>query len=602
MKKLLWMVVLLVLAAVLWWWLRPGAPEPEVAERAEATLRATTSGDVVGYVNAAGAHVWKGIPYAAPPVGALRWRAPEPPVAWSGVREALTSGSACPQLPSSLAGETVATGRRTVGSEDCLYLNVFAPPQAHGLPVMLWIHGGGNSIGTAATYDGSELALRHQVVVVAINYRLGPLGWFAHPDLARGDALDDSGNYGTLDAVRALTWTRDNIAAFGGDAANVTVFGESAGAFDTLAMMASPLAKGLFHRAIVQSGGFSPAPMALASGYVEDGGHVNSAREVLNQLLVKDALVADRAAARTFQADMGAPRIREYLYGKSVEELFAIFDTEGSFSMLNMPSNLGDGHVLPAMTTEEIFSNSANYNAVPVILGTNRDEVALFLGMGPEFRDTFLWVLPRLKNEATYLRRVYYGSAAWKERGVDSLADYMTSSGNPNVYAYRFDWDEEGSFLGYDLSKVFGAAHGMEIAFVFGRFDNNPLFARMYAGSEGKDALSRSMMSYWTQFAVSGDPGTGRDGSERPWLAWRTDGKTSLLLDTQAGGGIRMDDAVMTRDRLKAQLAAEVGISNEERCRLFATSFGFNELDATEYAAFGPEGCAAFDPEAFRRF
>ena len=196
--------------------------------------------------------------------------------------EALIAGPACPQKPSQLTAPTKAA---VTGSEDCLFLNIWSPPNAVDLPVMFWIHGGGNTIGHGGSYSGAKLATAQNVVLVTINYRLGLFGWFSHPALQRGDPLDDSGNYGTLDMVEALKWVQANIATFGGNPANVTVFGESAGAVDTLSMMASPLAKGLFHRSIVQSGGYQPATVATVQNYIEDGGHENSGKEIVNQLL-----------------------------------------------------------------------------------------------------------------------------------------------------------------------------------------------------------------------------------------------------------------------------------------------------------------------------
>lgn len=600
MKKLAIVVVLAVVLVAAYLIMRPAAPPAEPPPVADATTQRTTeSGAVVGYVDARGARVWKGIPFAAPPVGGMRWRAPQPAAAWDGVRDALAVGPSCPQLASPLSGTSGVAAGQVAGSEDCLYLNVWAPPDAAGLPVMLWLHGGGNTIGTGGTYDGSVLATRHGVVVVTINYRLGPLGWFAHPDLRTGDALDDSGNYGTLDAIRALEWTRDNIAAFGGDPGNVTVFGESAGGFDTLAMMASPLAAGLFHRAIVQSGGFRAMPMDEASNYAIEGGHPSSAREIVNRLLIEDGIVDGLEAARTYQTDMGAAKVRDYLYGKSAEDIFSVFHSDSDFAMIDVPNNLGDGTVLPALATEEIFANPDTYNAVPVILGTNRDEMALFLALNPENRDTFLWLFPRIRNEDLYLKTVRYASRAWKARGVDDLARAMTAAGNRQVYAYRFDWDEEGSVFGYDLAKAFGAAHGMEIAFVFGNFGSTGMFGSMYADSPNKEALSDSMMSYWTEFAVSGDPGRGRDGQEVPWQAWGGDGQHSLILDTVDDAGIRMDDEEVSLAGLKAELAVDPSVDPRQRCRLYVSAFGMFELDQAEYRSFGPDGCEGIDPGDF---
>ncbi len=606
MKKFAIALIVVSIGVILYFTLSGSEPEETTVElvRDDVTLRSTTAGDVVGFIDTNGARAWRGIPFAEPPSGDLRWRAPRPPEPWDGVLEALEAGSMCPQLKSQLSGNAGNPDSAIAGSEDCLYLNVWAPPNAGDLPVMFWIHGGGNTIGEGGSYNGAMLATSQNVVVVTINYRLGPFGWFAHPDLARGNPLDDSGNYGTLDVVRALEWTRDNIAAFGGNPGNVTVFGESAGAFDTLAMMASPLAEGLFHRAIVQSGGFNVTSMVEASSFANEGGHPFSSREIVNGLLVKDGTVPDAAAAHTYQADMGPQRMREYLYSKTPDDIFALFADSGFGGMINTPDNFGDGHVLPDQTTTEIFSNPENHNVVPVILGTNRDEVALFMAMSPENMDTFLWVFPRLKDEERYLREVKYGSLAWKERGVDSLARFMTEAGNPNVYAYRFDWDEQGSIMGYDLSKAFGAAHALEIAFVFGDFESGiAALGDMYGASEGRDALSASMMSYWSEFAISGDPGAGRDGNEVPWLAWGNDGKRSIILDTAQDGGIRMMDEEVTIDGIKTMLAEDTTITKtRDRCSLYATTFGRQGFDQTEYESFGPEGCAAYDPTEFFRF
>lgn len=593
MKKLVIVFIVLAAAAVgAWLALRPGPlPERPAPVADPATVRSTTSGDVVGFIDDHGAHAWMGIPFAAAPVGERRWRAPRPPAAWDGVREALGAGGRCPQKPSPLAAGDGADAL-VAGQEDCLYLNVWAPPGAQGLPVMVWVHGGGNTIGSGDTYIGATLAARQQVVVITINYRLGPMGWFAHPALATGDPLDDSGNYGTLDIVRALEWTRDNAAAFGGDPGNVTVFGESAGAFDTLAMMASPLASGLFHRAIVQSGGFRPTPMRVASSAIEDGGHPYSAVEIVNRLLVADGTVADRAAALALQNDMSAPEVRSYLYGKTPADIYALWEG-GGFGMIDAPDSFSDGHVLPALGTAEIFGDPGNHNVVPVMLGSNRDEPALFMAQSPEYVCYRFGFLPRLKDEADYLRQVKYGGLAWKARGVDELAELMTAAGNDAVYAYRFDWDELGSRQGYDLSKALGAAHFLEVPFVFGDFDNFPL-AYLFRPSAARDALSEAMMSYWANFAYTGDPGRGREGNLPNWTAWAENGHTSIVLDSDADGGIRMTTDKVTREAIVAALATDPEVPDAEtRCALYRQTFRWQgAFDPAEYAMLG---CAAPD-------
>jgi para-nitrobenzyl esterase len=590
-------VSILVLA---YFGLKPG-PEPEgpPPSAQPITIRATTSGEVVGFV-AEGARTWLGIPFAEPPVGELRWRAPQPPARWEGLREAIAPGPMCPQKPSPLAGVS-GDAVAAVGDEDCLYLNIWAPANAVDLPVMFWIHGGGNTIGSGDGYIGASLATSQDVVVVTINYRLGPFGWFAHPALATGSPVDDSGNFGTLDIIRALEWTRDNIAAFGGDPDNVTVFGESAGAFDTLAMMASPLASGLFHKAISQSGGFSPTPMTEAQLDETDGGHPYSAREIVNRLLIADGRATDREAAAAVQDGMSQTELRAYLYDKTPDDIFALWGGSG-FGMINAPDNFGDGHVLPALATAAIYSNPENHNVVPVILGTNRDEPALFMAQDPAHTTRFLWVFPRLKDEDAYLRTVRYGALAWKARGVDELAEYMTAAGNPQVFAYRFDWDELGSRAGYDLSKALGATHFLEVPFVFGDFVNFPL-AYLFPGEDAeRDQLSERMMSYWAQFAYTGDPGQGRDGTLPRWVPWGVDGQRSIVFDSESDGGVRMMDELVTRERVVELLATDPAIpSQRDRCSLYLSTFRWgSQFDRAEYDALGAEGCRDFPPESLQ--
>jgi para-nitrobenzyl esterase len=246
------------------------SPEEEAVKRTSpSSVRTLSTGDIIGLQGKHGAHVWLGIPYAQPPVGDLRWKAPLRALPWEGRKEMLGYGAQCPQLP---VIENIDADRAYVGVEDCLRLNVWAPtyhkdgvPTAdEALPVMFWIHGGGNTVGSGGSdlvqiYDGSMMATEQKVIVVSVNYRLGPMGWFFHDALREtsGTQEDASGNYGTLDLISALGWVQENIEAFGGNPANVTIYGESAGGFNVLSLMASPLAKGFFHRAIVQSGGLN---------------------------------------------------------------------------------------------------------------------------------------------------------------------------------------------------------------------------------------------------------------------------------------------------------------------------------------------------------
>ncbi len=209
----------------------------------------TNYGLIKGFADKGLTWCWKGVPYAAPPVGPLRWKAPVDPAAWDGIRDAKKFGSSASQLLPVVGAK---------GSEDCLYLNIWRPRgEARGLPVYLFIHGGGNSIGTGSSRDyyGNAVAGKSNMVFVSVNFRLGVMGWFRHPAVTgSGSAEDQSGNFGTLDLIKALEWVHENIEAFGGDPGNVTIAGESGGAMDVLSLLTSPLADGLFHRAVVESG------------------------------------------------------------------------------------------------------------------------------------------------------------------------------------------------------------------------------------------------------------------------------------------------------------------------------------------------------------
>ncbi len=593
----------------------PSAPAETIAPvRDDVTLRRTTAGEIVGFQGDHGARTWLGVPFAAPPLGELRWRPPEPPIPWKGVREALSVSAICPQLQANTGTGGPDDPAAVRGDEDCLYLNIFAPANARRLPVMVWIHGGGNSVGSGTTYNGAMLATGQDVVVITINYRIGPLGWFSHPALHTGDAAADSGNYGILDIIAALEWTRDNVAVFGGDPDRVTVFGESAGGQQVLNLVASPLAAGLFHRGIVQSGSYTALPLEYAQNYASEGGHAYSGREIVNLLLAaddvaqsdrpddanrpggSDAPVSSRIDIDYQQDAMRPAALRAYLRSKTVEELLAPF-TSANFGMLPTPEVFADGHVLPTTSVDQLFADSQAHNPVPLILGTTRDEPSLFMGVQPRHVDMKDGV-PILKNPEAYRREVKYAALAWKERGVDRLAGLLTSSGNTRVFAYRFDWDEQTNMGGVDLRTLHGAAHGADLPFTFGDFDSGFFGRDYYAESPGAEDLARAMNAYWAEFAATGDPGTGRHGNQPRWLSWGTDRKHTLVLDTPEDQGIFMLAGVVTRESIKAELASDSEVAdNAERCRLYLVTFAARGgLNAEEFAQFGAEGCAEFDP------
>jgi para-nitrobenzyl esterase len=579
-----------------------------------ATDRQTTSGTVVGSTASNGAHAWLGIPFAKPPVEDLRWKAPLPEDSW-GADTYLALGYGNPCLQVGTFKSDIPTGQ-IGGSEDCLYLNLWAPaftPETiptgtNRLPVMVWIHGGSNTYGHGGLYNGKDLAGDQDLIVITFNYRLGPLGWFTHPALASGNSFDDSGNYGTLDVIRVLHWVQDNISNFGGDPGNVTVFGESAGGGNTFSMILSQEAAGLFHKAVSESGGVGTVEMSYGQNYMDDPsepGHVNSSREILNNLLIADG-APDRAAAKAIQDGMTDQEIEDYLYGKTGAEILKA--CVSGADNISAPTRFRDGVVLPAGDPLTLLEDTANYNAVPMILGSNRDEDKLYTIFNPDFVIIEAGLPVGAIDEAYYELHCSYASDAKKVRMVDSLAEILSETeGQPDVYAYRFDWDEEPLAYGLiDVSLLLGASHGLEISFVFNNFDQfmAPKFTSfVFSDSNlpGRLELGGGMSSYWAEFAYSGSPGFGRLGSQPvEWKAWdnSTGADKMIVFDTQADGGIAMSDYTITLQDLKDRLLAETGFTSQEQyCGMYVELFAGTDLwSDEEYADLGGEGCGDYPP------
>jgi para-nitrobenzyl esterase len=528
----------------------------EVPRADPASRRSTPSGEVVGFVGRYQSHAWLGLPYAAPPIGALRWRAPQPPAAWSGVREALEPGAPCVQYASPLGGIQTARANTAVGAEDCLTLNVYAPQSATPtsfLPVMVWIHGGGNTIGAGTLYDGGRLAATRDVVVVTVNYRLGPLGWFRHEALRAGtaDHVERSGNFGMLDLIRALEWVQSHIAAFGGDPARVTIFGESAGATNVMTLLLSPHALGLFHRAILESGGLHIRDVEKAEAFTEGSSPEarNSSNEAIARMLVASGRAHDRADAKATIERTAPGDLAAQLRGLGARDVLAAYTPLPGIGMIPMPTVFADGILLSSEPYLSHLRRADGWNRVPVMIGTNRDESKLFMFASPQWVHRWFGVVPRLIEPEQYDAVGTTLSRMWKATGVDEPATSMNASGATDLYAYRFDWDEEPTLLGADLSHMLGAFHGLEIPFVFGHFDLGREGNRLFTSDNepGRAKLAEAMMDYWTAFAASGRPGGGRDGRLPAWPAWSRATPTFLVLDTESGGGIRASTEMVSR-------------------------------------------------------
>ena len=479
----------------------------------------TRFGAVRGFADADDTWVWKAIPYARPPVGELRWRAPQDPLPWTETREERSFNAGCTQYE-------VLSANKIRGSEDCLYLNVWRPRDTEiRLPVYVFIHGGGNSIGWAtqtSDYLGNRLAAQSHMVFVSINYRLGPFGWFTHPALRTGQSsLDASGNYGLLDMIKALEWIRDNIEAFGGDPQRVTLTGHSAGAMDVLALLIAPKAKGLFQRAMAMSGVARTSTVAEAD---------LMSRSVIEQLLVADGTAKTHAQADAATRAMSPPVLAAYLRKKTDREILRTYGSPVRGIIAN-PDVLNDGAVIP-IEGFSAFTTGRYPSKVPLILGGTREELKLFL----ESSKAIPW------QGELYQAVVKYGTARWRAFGVDEIAHVLAViPGQPPVYTYRFDWgapDAEGkSVLPGAWAKRLGAFHGLDVPFFLG---NDTILGALQAflftaeTDPGRKALSAAMMQYLASFARTGNPNP--PGSTLPkWLPWSTRPGTMRALVFDAG-------------------------------------------------------------------
>ncbi len=456
----------------------------------------TVFGTVQG-VREGALEVFRGIPYARPPVGELRLRAPRPPEPWAGVRDAARFGPWAPQnVPASpLTGD--APGAQ---DEDCLTLNIWTPGVDDGRrPVMVWIHGGGftGGSGASALYGGGPLAERGDVVVLTVNYRLGILGFLAHPELADEEAGGARGNWGLLDQVAALGWVRDDIAAFGGDPGNVTIFGESAGGMSVSDLLVMPSARGLFHRAISQSGPPSGMTMARAE---------------------------EHAAKLLAELGLGTPsQLRSVPLEALLEAQGSVLSSRAGAGLVLVP--VVDGASMPVAPLEAFVDGSAE--RVPFMVGTNRDEAKLFMVADPQNRDPDEdLVLRRLERGLAFdgidrstagIVDAYRRARAPRGDPIDPRelwsaveSDRMFRVGTlraaeaharhqPDTYCYLFNWESPA------MGGALGACHALEIPFVFGNLGVAGM--DRFAGSgPGALGLSEQMMEAWIGFARSAAP------------------------------------------------------------------------------------------------
>lgn len=437
-----------------------------------------TTGGLLEGVNDEGVTVFRGVPFAAPPVGPLRWRPPEAAPVWQGVRRADRFAPICPQegaYPPESPAEPM--------SEDCLYLNVWVPEHREGgrLPVMVWIYGGALQNGSASTplYSGEHLA-RHGVIVVTANYRLGVLGFLSLDELRRESARGTSGNYGLLDQIAALAWVHRNIGAFGGDPGIVTVFGQSSGAISISALVASPMAKGLFHRAIAESGGLFE-PVELAEGFNPAGAE---------------------AAGRRFASRSGATTLQQLREIPPDKLLKTPFD----------PHFVVDGVVLKNSPYDAYHDGTQN--DVDILVGTNADEGEIFLvkksitranykaTLSADFSAPLVWFAgpdPGSSDaEARAATAAFEGDMRFRW-DMWTWARLAATHGTKNAFLYQYS--HTPPYVAGNRYHGLGATHGMEMPYVF---EHPETIEGNWTDADRRVAVT--MSAYWTNFAKTGDP------------------------------------------------------------------------------------------------
>jgi para-nitrobenzyl esterase len=526
-------------------------------------IRNTQFGAVQGVNDATGSgtYSWLGVPFAAPPVGALRWKAPVDPAPWSSTLATQKFGNACVQYgriygpgSNNTYDSTIGTTlNQAVGSEDCLYLNIWRPStDATNLPVIVFIHGGSDVSGYTADpwYNGANLAKTANAVVVTVNYRVGLFGWLNLAQLKSGKSpLDDSGNFGTLDNIKALEFIKANIANFGGSPTNVTLTGQSAGAINVYALMVSPLTQiaGLFQRAAAFSGGISLAsdlPAGNIATLTPASTYATQGNTLLWNLLIADGLATDTASAQAYVATQTNAQIATYMRAKTPSAIFTQLLTKLALVGLSGSGPIPEGTVVPADPIANIAAGA--YTKVPFLASNTRNEAKLFASFLPlvggpaglivNDATRFTMMASFNPDAAPTLTDADLINAAYLPvttpvTGYNAMTDLLNShffipsrdnvitamaANQSNIWYYQFNWAQEPA----PWNDVYGAAHAFDLQFLFGNFGPNVFSNAMNstANKPGRLALSSAMMSSLGAFARSGDPNNATLGVT--WPVW----------------------------------------------------------------------------------
>ena len=504
---------------------------------------------------------WLGVPYALPPVDRLRWKAPREVEPWTGILPASDFKNGCIQMIQGLP----------LGSEDCLYLNIWRPDLAESdLPVFVFLHGGGNVNGSGRDFQGGELAYETSSIVITVNYRLGAMGFYRHPALRTGDPLDDSGNYGLLDIIHALRWVHTNIIAFGGDPDNVTLAGQSAGARNALAAYLSPLSEGLFHKLYVMSGGLTTVTSEQGEA---------KANDILASLLMKTGVTNTFEEALGWISTQSAATISDYLIGQQAAHFAEIIGDTG-LRMDAFPHLFEDGTVIPKEGFEKI--KHRHPSCMPIILGSTASEFSGFALTDPRFFHLQQGQLAEDEEQKKlYETAVQYGSELYAAFNVEQVAEKLISSiPKLPIYAYRFGWGLHDGVIDPGIRFLIGAPHGADIPFYTGDFSNvmqnYPVGVISEHNDPGRKMLSSLMRSYLRRFLYTGEP----NGEELPvWQRWTSGSRSTEILYLDANEEQAMVQLIpkLTTNHIISRMDEDDRLTEEQRSwlkmHLFAGRF-----------------------------